>query len=89
MVRNASRALKIGVHLPFGLNFDVANRTFYPEKFRLAYCICNTYYILCIQYTYIYPIYNSNIHTIITFECEPDAVPLKHILDMARICTYL
>ena len=37
MVRNASRALKIGVHLPFGPKFDVANRTFYPEKFRLAY----------------------------------------------------
>ena len=38
VVRNASRALKIGVHLPFGPKFDVANRTFYPENFRLAYC---------------------------------------------------
>ena len=46
MVRNASRALKIGVHLRFGPKFDVANRTFYPEKFRLAYC---TGYILRLQ----------------------------------------
>ena len=38
MVRNASRALKIGVHLPFDPNFDVGVRTFYPEKFRQAYC---------------------------------------------------
>ena len=37
MVRNASRALKIGVHLPFDPNFDVGVRTFYPEKFRQAY----------------------------------------------------
>ena len=41
MVRNASKALKIGVHLPFGPKFDLANRTFYPEQFRLAYCIFN------------------------------------------------
>ena len=49
MVRNASRALKIGVHLPFGPNFDVANRTFYPEKFRLAYCAVGCHY----EYHYI------------------------------------
>ena len=37
MVRNASRALKIGVHLAFDTNFDMEIGTFYPEKFRLAY----------------------------------------------------
>ena len=37
MVRNASRALKIGVHLPFDPNFDVGIGTFYLEKFRQAY----------------------------------------------------
>jgi len=26
-------------------------------------------------------------YPIITFECEPDAVPLKKILDIAMICT--
>ena len=39
MVRNASRALKIGVHLAFDLNFDVEIGTFYPKKFREAYYI--------------------------------------------------
>ena len=33
MVRNASRTLKIGVHLPFDPNFDVGIGTFYPKKF--------------------------------------------------------
>ena len=36
VVRNASRALKIGVHLPFDPHFDVGIGTFYPEKFRQA-----------------------------------------------------
>ena len=39
MVRNASRALKIGVHLPFDPNFDVGIGAFYPEKFWQAYSI--------------------------------------------------
>ena len=34
MLRNASRALKIGVHLPFDPNIGVGMGTFYPEKFR-------------------------------------------------------
>ena len=38
MVRNASRALKIGVHLPFDPNFDLGISTYYPEKFQQAYC---------------------------------------------------
>ena len=33
MVRNAFRALKIGVYLPFDPNFDVGIGTFYPENF--------------------------------------------------------
>ena len=37
MVRNASRALKISVHLAFDPNFNVEIGTFYPEKFRQAY----------------------------------------------------
>ena len=45
MVRNASRALKIGVHLPFDPNFDVGIGTFYPEKFRQAYYILVVYLI--------------------------------------------
>ena len=39
MVSNASRALKIGVHLAFDPNFDVEIGTFYPEKFRQAYIV--------------------------------------------------
>ena len=42
MVRNASRTLKIGVHSPFDPNFDVGGGTFYPQKFRQAYCIAFT-----------------------------------------------
>ena len=38
MVKNVTRVLKIGVHSPFDPNFDVGSGTFYPEKFRLAYC---------------------------------------------------
>ena len=37
MVRNASRALKIGVHSPFDPNLDVGFGTFYFEKFWQAY----------------------------------------------------
>ena len=37
MVRNASRAPKIDVHVPFDLNFDVGIGTFYPDKFHQAY----------------------------------------------------
>ena len=40
MVRNASRTLKIGVHSPFDLNFDLGGGTFYPQKFRQAYYAC-------------------------------------------------
>ena len=42
MVRNASRAHKIGVHLAFDPNFDAEIGTFYPEKFRQAYCTSST-----------------------------------------------
>ena len=38
MVRCGARALKIGVHSHFDPNFHVGIDTFYPEKFRLAYC---------------------------------------------------
>ena len=39
MVRNASMAIKIDVHLPFDPNSDLEIGTCYPEKFRQAYCI--------------------------------------------------
>ena len=39
VVRNAFRALKIDVHLPFGQMFDLANRTFYPEKLPGLQCL--------------------------------------------------
>ena len=42
MIRNASETLKIGEHSTFDPNFDVGIGTFYPEKFRQAYCTSST-----------------------------------------------
>ena len=50
MVRNASRSLKFGVHLPFDPNFDMGGGTFYPEKFRQAYCTGLPKYFLLVQF---------------------------------------
>ena len=39
MIRNASRALKIGVHLPFDPNFDVGIGTFDAQSEDGANCL--------------------------------------------------
>ena len=44
MVRNASRVLKIGVHLPFDPDFDVRIGTFNPKMFHPAYSRVPVFY---------------------------------------------
>ena len=52
MVRDASRTLKIGVHSPFDLNFDLGGGTFYPQKFRQAYCTGKITFMVIVLVTF-------------------------------------
>ena len=48
MVRNASRTLKVVCTHLFDPNFDVEFGTFYPKKFRQAYCTV-AHVLICVK----------------------------------------